>query len=352
MDIFTAQYEGGKIAVDTVFIGGGTPSMLKADDVNALMDALHHFFSIKDGAEITIEVNPESVSFNFLKVARKVGINRLSIGVQSLDDNMLRKIGRLHNAENALLAYKNAREAGFENISVDLIHGLPGQSMEMAMYDLVSVIEWGIDHLSSYCLKVESGTPFESMLKRGQITLPDDDLLGDMYEKVCTCLEDHKFIQYEISNFALSNRECMHNMTYWKNNEYLGLGAAAWSYIDLIRGSNSHDVQQYIYDIHNGMRMQGERNINNTIDDIIETVIMNLRLLRTGIDENEFFIRYGFRLEDVLAKPLRKNLDNGLLIYENKSWKLSKRGAMLSNQVMTDMLDLDPGFMMFSQQIK
>ena len=352
MDIFTTQYEGRKIAIDTVFIGGGTPSMLKADDVNALMDALHHFFSIKDDAEITIEANPESVNLNFLKAARNTGINRLSIGVQSLDDNMLRKIGRLHDAKKALLAYNNAREAGFENISVDLIHGLPGQNMEMVIFDLMSVIEWGIDHLSSYCLKVEQGTPFESMLRRGQIILPDDDLQGDMYEKISTYLEDNKFLHYEISNFALPKRECVHNMTYWKNEEYLGLGAAAWSYIDFVRGSNSYDVHQYINDIHNGVRMQGERNINNTVDDIIETVIMNLRLLKTGISENEFFMRYGFCLEDVLALPLKKNLDNGLLIYENKSWKLSKRGAVLSNLVMTDMLDLDQDIIMLSQEIK
>jgi oxygen-independent coproporphyrinogen-3 oxidase len=232
--------------IDTVFLGGGTPSLMPVDDVRALFNGLRDVFEFTTDAEITLEANPGSIDEAYLRGLLDAGINRLSIGVQSLHDDELRALDRLHSAEDARTAYSAARAAGFRNVNLDLIFGLPEQPIERWQATLDEALELRPEHLSLYALTVEEGTPLANAVARGRTPAPDPDAQADQYEWTVERLARAGYEQYEISNWSLPGFRCRHNITYWDCREYLGLGAGAHSYLNGVRFSTAKLPQAYV----------------------------------------------------------------------------------------------------------
>ena len=232
-----AKYRGE--IQNTIYFGGGTPSLLSADEIKEILGK----FSFSDKTEISLELNPDDAAYEYLKKLKQVGINRLSIGAQTFDDEILKYIGRRHNSNQILDAVKNAKEAGFDNISIDLIYGLPFQTLDSLMADIDMTLSLKIQHISTYGLKIEDGSYFAKHLP---LNLPDNDIQADMYEKINEILSKNDFIRYEVSNFSLKKFESRHNLNYWNNEEYYGLGAAAHGYLGGVRYSNNENIENYI----------------------------------------------------------------------------------------------------------
>jgi oxygen-independent coproporphyrinogen-3 oxidase len=238
--------------VNTIFFGGGTPSMIRAEHIAKIMDTVRGNFTLVDDAEITIECNPCSVSKEKLYLYKKQGVNRLSIGLQAVQARLLTLLGRDHTTSQFDEAFENARSGGFSNINIDLIYALPGQTMDDWQETLLHALCRRPEHISVYALKIEAGTTMEKWLKEGKIAAPDEDLDADMYEAAQVMLAEMGYENYEISNFALPGRVCKHNLKYWNLRNYLGLGAAAHSCIGQLRFSNTSNVEQYIEMIQRG----------------------------------------------------------------------------------------------------
>jgi len=236
----------------TIYFGGGTPSLLPAGDLDSILGEIKSSFQVDDAAEITIEANPDTLSANYLKQIRRAGINRLSMGVQSADPAQLALLERTHDFDTVIRAVADARTAGFENISLDLIYGLPGQSLASWQDSLSAVLNLETQHLSLYCLTIEPGTPMNRWLLSGRIQPPDPDLAADQYETAMAMLAQRGFEHYEISNWALSGRACQHNLIYWRNEAYLGLGAGAHGHARGYRYSVVRQPRVYIRRMQDG----------------------------------------------------------------------------------------------------
>ena len=232
--------------VDTVFFGGGTPSVLSGSQIERIMEALYSFFLIQEDAEISMETNPGTADEEKLGILKRSGINRLSLGVQSIHDRELALLGRIHTADQARMTFEQARKAGFDNINIDLMSALPGQSFESWADTLEQAVRWAPDHISAYSLIIEEGTPFASMYQNGSLpALPDEDMDREMYHYTGAFLAEHGYQRYEISNYAIPGRECRHNSGYWTGHPYLGLGIGAASYVNGTRFSNCTDLRKY-----------------------------------------------------------------------------------------------------------
>ena len=242
-EINSSPYKGRE--VDTIYIGGGTPSCVKKEYIANVLVALRENFNVTEDAEISMECNPNSVSEDKLGFYEGLGINRISFGVQSLQDDALKEIGRLHNSETALKAIELAKAAGIKNINADLLIGLPGASEDKLLADTRKLIESGVNHISAYMLQVEEGTAISERVKKDKDYLPSDDESVYLYEALVTFLQKQGFNRYEISNFALSGKECKHNYKYWSGADYLGFGLGSHSYIDGVRFSNSNKFFEY-----------------------------------------------------------------------------------------------------------
>jgi oxygen-independent coproporphyrinogen-3 oxidase len=236
----------GKQEFDTIYFGGGTPSIFKPEQLGAIIESLKRCFNIADNAEITIEINPETVEETFFEKLKNIGVNRISIGVQSFDDNELRTLGRIHNSQTALKAIDSARRAGFDNFSIDLIFGIPGQSLESWRQTLDMAVKQNPVHISAYGLTIESGTPLESLINSGKLIAVDDDAQVDMYRLLLKTMAQNGLIRYEISNFARPGKESRHNLKYWRDCNYLGFGPAAHTYDGSNRCANVRDLAKYI----------------------------------------------------------------------------------------------------------
>jgi oxygen-independent coproporphyrinogen III oxidase len=231
---------------DTVFLGGGTPSIMSPAQITRLFDNLNLSLEIKPNSEITIECNPSSVDLERLQAYRDCGINRISLGVQSFNDHHLEKLGRLHDSREAIAAFDLIRRAGFDNASIDLIYGLPEQSLDEWESDLAQAMELAPEHISAYNLIIESGTPFGAMYADGKLELPSEETQSAMYDLLNSRLNTAGFSRYEISNFARKGRECHHNLKYWHLEPYLGLGPAAVSFDSASRRKNTEDLDGYL----------------------------------------------------------------------------------------------------------
>ena len=227
---------------DTIYFGGGTPSYAGAEFLCRVVDRLKNNFDIDKNAEITVECNPGTIGFDGFKDLRQGGANRLSIGLQSTDNEMLKRLGRIHTVEDFELCFKDARQAGFDNISIDLMYGLADMTMEDWNVTLDRAISFNAEHVSVYALKIEDGTPFSKM----ELVLPNDDLTADMYERAVSVFRSAGYARYEISNFAKKGRESRHNQKYWELDDFLGLGAGAYSCVDGSRFSNESDILEYM----------------------------------------------------------------------------------------------------------
>ena len=309
---------------DTVYFGGGTPSLLNLKQVEKILSVL----KISKSAEVTMEVNPKTVDLDYLIDLRKLGVNRLSIGIQTFDDARLKVLGRIHNSAEAIKTYENARKAGFDNISLDLIFSLPNQNLDDVKYDLKRLFDLDPEHFSIYSLIWEEGTPFYMDLQKGKYKVTDNDLEALMYEKIIESAKAKGYIHYEISNFAKSGYEARHNSKYWENREYVGVGLGASGYIDGIRYKNYVQFSKYYDIIEENKRPVMEEEILDS-DDIEEySYLLGLRLLNVGITPSEKYIERCKRLQR----------DGFLNLNSDGRYILSKKGLMLANDVLEEFL--------------
>lgn len=325
--------------VTSVFIGGGTPSVVDRKWIGKLMDTLQKEYSIAEDAEITAEVNPGTVDESTLACYRARGINRLSIGLQSANAGELRLLGRIHSYEQFLECYFAARKAGFENINVDLMSGLPGQSTESLCDTLQSVLELAPEHLSVYSLIVEEGTPFYAEMERGTLELPDEDTEREMYRMTKEILEEAGYERYEISNYAKEGKACRHNIGYWQRTDYVGFGIGAASLVDNVRFSNTRELAEYLRD---PVHAQTDRQVLTIAEQAEEFMFLGLRL-RRGVSCRQFEGLYGKPFMEVYGDVARRHEAEGLLErYEKEGEpfiRLTDQGVDVSNYVMADFLE-------------
>lgn len=339
--IETIVMEAGKRAKDlepdTVYIGGGTPSLLSSSQLSSLLSGLKgNCFGKSPPAEFTIESNPGTVSFDKLKLLHDLGIDRLSIGAQSFDDVELKLLGRIHTSKQIYEAYEAAKNAGFMNINLDLIFALPGQSLDSWKKTLNKAIDLGPEHISAYNLLIEEGTPFydkygiypnNSVRAYCNTPLPDNDLEYEMYKGTIDILKSCGYDHYEISNFAKPGFECRHNINYWKSGDYIGIGLSAASHINGQRYENTKDLDGYLKD-----PLKSQKTANTRKEEISETIFMGLRLLE-GIDLNDFKKRFGNNLEEIFKKEISVLMKNGLVLIDNGKMRLTEKGLFLGNSV-------------------
>jgi oxygen-independent coproporphyrinogen III oxidase len=324
------QYRG--LSFDTLYFGGGTPSLLGADGLKQLLDGLSSTFDLSALIEATIEANPESVNPALLEAALSRGINRISIGVQSLCGAELEKVGRIHNAAQAVLAVEEAQKAGFSNISADVILGLPGQDERSLAITLETLIGLDIRHLSLYCLSIEPHTPLASNIPPD---LPSDDDQADLYEHASALLVQRGFEHYEISNFALPGYACRHNLKYWQGGEYLGLGPAAASHLKNRRFKNKSDLDAYL------LAPTGQIEESEELaapQKAVEEAILRLRLLRDGLDINDLAVKFGDENVIGLAGRLDQLVKEGKLSRNGPVYRLIPACVLVSNPILARLL--------------
>ena len=317
----------------SVFIGGGTPSVLEAGAIASLMDIVREKFALRDDAEITIEANPGTVDMEKLSVFRQAGINRLSLGLQSTDPAELKMLGRIHTYEEFLQSYRMARAAGFDNINIDLMFAVPGQTEEAWKQHLREVAELEPEHISAYSLIIEEGTPFAEK----ELDLPDEDTEYQMYEDTAEILKEYGYHQYEISNYAKEGYECRHNAGYWKRTEYLGLGLGASSLYGGLRFFNTRDMQEYLRFSDQAEKIRKEVTRLGRKDEIEEFMYLGLRMTE-GVSEEDFEEKFGETLENIYAPVLQKYKETGFLEYTGTNWRFTRKGIHVSNHILADFL--------------
>jgi oxygen-independent coproporphyrinogen-3 oxidase len=320
------------LSFDTLYVGGGTPSLLGARNLGKLIDGLRGAFDLSELVEATIEVNPESATACLLETAKASGINRISVGVQSLSEQELERIGRVHTAARAVEVVGRARKLGFRTVSADLMIGLPGQKWEGLRASLETLISLGIDHFSLYCLSVEPGTPLALNLPAD---LPSDDMQADLFEMVGLFLNRHGFVHYEISNFALEGHECLHNLNYWQGGEYLGLGPAAASHLGGRRFRNRADLYAYLEEPTHLVEDVEELRIK---DKAAEEAMLRLRLTAKGLNPDDLVKRFGQENVEELVGRLKELARVGDLSFDGSSYRLPPSRILTSNRIFTRVL--------------
>ncbi len=341
-----AQAASRRLAAKSIFFGGGTPSLLSAPQLAAVMDALRAEFAWDDKIEISLEANPGTVSAAYLQKLRRIGFNRISFGVQSAHPNDLRFLERRHNFFDVIHAVKWARQAGFKNLSLDLIFGLPEQPFSRWQATVRRALDLHPEHLSLYALAIESGTPLGNWAARGQIPYPDPDLSADMYAWASELLAKEGYLHYEISNWAQPQRECRHNLQYWRNQPYFGFGAGAHGYVDGTRYANLLSISAYLRRMENPLSRFPAAISRKKIsrrEAMQETMLLGLRLTQEGVSERKFAMRYGVSVLEVFPSEIEELLSLGLLVREQKPTekilRLSPHAYFLSNQVFLHFVD-------------
>ncbi|MBQ7872349.1 MAG: radical SAM family heme chaperone HemW [Clostridia bacterium] len=322
-------------SVDTVYFGGGTPSLLSAEQIGRILGEIKESFNVSPDAEITLECNPMTVSDGdkYFKELRALGVNRLSLGVQSAVDGELKLIGRRHSFEDAKATFLAARGAGFENISVDLMLGIPSQTLDSLRASANQVIKLAADHISIYSLQLEEGTPLYRMRER--YSLADDDTAADMYELVVKMMKDAGYRHYEISNFARGGRESKHNCKYWRLDEYLGLGLAAHSDFGGKRLENTRDMERYL----GGEWLEAASDISNSEREF-EFLMLGFRTA-DGISKSEFLARFGVGFDEKYGEKMEKFKKMGYFCEKGDALALTESGFEVSNAILTEILDFD-----------
>ncbi len=322
--------------VRSLFIGGGTPSYLNEENLSKLMKVIKNI-NFSEDAEKTIECNPGTVSEEKFNIMKDGGINRLSFGLQTTKNNLLKGIGRIHTFEAFKDNYNLARSVGFNNINIDMMFGLPNQSVKDWTDSLEEVAKLNPEHISAYSLIIEEGTPFYKLYNEDKLKLPSEEEEREMYKKCKNILIENGYHQYEISNYAKEGKECLHNEVYWMCDEYIGVGASSSSYIDGKRIKNIDDLREYIKRIGSGESIVDEEIINTKNDDIEEFMFMGLRM-NCGIEEEEFKRRFHTDIDNVYKDVIEGNINKGLLERKRGRIYLTDKGIELSNMVMSDMI--------------
>ena len=323
--------------VVSVFIGGGTPSAVEPHWITEVLRAVKERFVLAEDAEITMEMNPGTVTVESLEIYRKAGVNRLSIGCQSMRDEELKVIGRIHDYKQFLDTYCAVREAGFNNVNVDLMSALPNQSVEEWEESLRKVLSLQPqpEHISAYSLIVEEGTPFYSMYEKGELSLPDEDEERKMYWLADRILQEAGYGHYEISNYAKAGYACRHNCGYWTRRNYLGFGIGAASLYDNSRFRNGDSLQEYL-NAPLGCREEIQKlSLREQMD---ETMFLGLRMI-AGVDTEVFYQTYGIRAEEIYGQQIAESIEEGLLKCRESRVFLTNRGLDLSNYVMAKFLE-------------
>ena len=321
------------VAADSIFFGGGTPSLLTGADVGAILEACRDAFDVTADAEITLEANPESVSVASLEGYRAAGVNRLSLGVQSFRDEELRRLTRLHTAGRAREAVREARAAGFDNLSLDLMMWLPRQTVTEWLESVDALIDVGPDHASLYMLEVYPNAPLKDLMSRSGWSLAPDDDVADMYVQSMERLERAGFEQYEISNVARPGRRSRHNLKYWQDGEWLGMGPGAHSTRAGVRWRNEASTSEYIASVHAGTLREVERRELTPEVRIQEALFTGLRL-NDGLSLADVRARYDADVWSLYGQALQPFVDGGWLIYDGGTLRLSRAGMLVAHDIM------------------
>jgi len=319
----------------TIYFGGGTPSLLSLEQIETILEKIYHFFTIDEAAEITLEANPETLNREKLSQFRQLGINRISIGVQSFSDAELIKLGRIHNARQAIQSVEWANQAGFTNINIDLIFAIPDQSPARWLQNLTTAISLNPQHISAYCLTIAQGTPLEEKILAGEIKSTDVQIEREMYLFTIDFLNQHSFIQYEISNFARRGFECQHNKKYWNLSPYLGVGPSAHSYWQNQRQWNVKNIRTYIKKISSNMLPIADKEYLSVQQQEFEFIFLHLRT-NEGLDLHRFhhFFRKDFveRYQTVIEK-LKSYPGKILFKLDNYRFQLTPQGFLLFDEI-------------------
>ncbi len=336
-DIRQSYPERHDTPLDSLFLGGGTPTVLSLKQLVAISKTCREVYGFQPDAEISIEANPGTVTLEGLKGLREAGFNRLSLGLQSCHDDELAALGRRHNASQGMSAFMDGRRAGFSNISLDLMYGLPMQTRDRWRANLEKILALEPEHLSLYQLTLEENTNFHSRFQQGRLLLPDEDeilAMDDITQELCT---GNSFIQYEISNFSRPGFTCRHNIVYWHNDEYLACGAGAVSYLDGQRSRRIEDPARYIEQIQQEQSIVEESEQLDASASFRETVIMGLRLFE-GVDEKRLIKRYGLTYRDIYGDSMLALIDGGLLELKGTVLALTEKGRRFANVVMAELV--------------
>lgn len=334
------------VPVHTLFFGGGTPSVVPTDYYKGLFDVIYSNFRVDHDAEISFEANPGTVNENLLSEYKKIGFNRISLGAQSFHDGELKLLGRIHNSQGIYQAVESIRDSGFDNMNLDLIYGLPGQTLSKWKQSLTRAIALEPEHLSLYSLTIEEGTPFAWDVAQGKLDPLPDDEAAEMYELAMDMLDEAGYKHYEISNWAKRSNErdyrCRHNLQYWRNLEYYGFGAGAHGYIKGLRVANIGTIPEYIQQISissSGNRLDEESTSIAEDEAMHDEMMLGMRLIDEGVSASAFFKRYGRDMRDVFSKEITKLIESNLIRWTDgvgSSLVLSRRGILLGNQVFME----------------
>jgi len=322
-------------SVDSIFIGGGTPTVLGGENIAVIGKALSSCFDIADGAEFTVEANPGTVKLDDFAAMREAEVNRVSFGLQSVHENELRALSRIHTFDDFLKAYGDARAAGIDNINIDLMYGIPEQSSESFAKTLHTVTQIMPEHISLYGLKIEDDTPFGRM--RDSLVLPDEDEEYGMYSFAIDFLREHGYSHYEISNYSRDGKRSRHNLKYWNAEEYIGIGAAAYSYFGKKRYSYFSDAEKYISAVIGGDEPIDESESISDKEAIAEYVMLRLRL-SDGIDLRYFEEKFGERFD---LSRVQKYMDAGKIVVSDGRLAFTDEGMYVSNAILSDIVDFD-----------
>ena len=332
-----ALYAEAAAPLQTLFVGGGTPSILAADALARLFSNIHAYFQITPNAEVTVECNPGTVDSEKLRVLKEKGVNRLSFGLQAMQDPILKQLGRIHTVADFLESYRLAQMHGFENINIDLIFALPDQSMETWQETLNAVIALEPSHISAYNLVMEEATPFYEQWQAGSLRLPTEDTEADMFQYTIETLTAHGYEHYEICNFAKPSRCAKHNLVYWNNQPYIGLGAGACGYIGGIRYTNIRGIAPYVRALTESRKPISDSECLTGHAEKAETLMLGLRKAE-GISLEAYTDRFGESIEVAFGDTIKKWTDLGIMEYTETHLRLTRRGLFLANEVFVELL--------------
>ncbi len=323
--------------VETVFLGGGTPTSLSEKQLDRLLAIIHEYVDVASLKEFSTEANPDELTYGKLRVLKSGGVQRLSIGVQSFDEALLKKIGRTHNAADPARVIDEARQVGFTNMSIDLIYGLPGQTREQWQYTLEKATELELPHYSGYSLIVEPKTVFYNLMNKGKLPLPGEDMEAEMFSMLMEHMERHGRQRYEISNFALPGYESVHNLLYWENATYAGVGAGAHGYIEGVRYSNIGPIKKYMAETDAGKRPLQQTHTVTKVEAMEEEMFLGLRKA-DGVSNSAFHKKFGQSLDETYGQILRSLIQNDLLEQCGDRVKLTRTGVFRGNEVFQQFL--------------
>jgi oxygen-independent coproporphyrinogen-3 oxidase len=321
--------------IQTIYFGGGTPSLLNYNHLHEIFEILKANYYINNNAEITLEINPDDVSETKAEEWKLLGFNRVSVGTQSFDNNVLQRLGRKHNSDAAYNALKTLKKSGFENISADVIFGVPQMNNQQLLHTLNILIDFQIPHISAYALTVEPKTALDVLIKKGKEIAPDEDVLASQFLLTIETLRKADYIHYEISNYAKDGYYSIHNSNYWKNNKYIGLGPSAHSYNCISRQWNISNITEYIETINSGI-IPAEKEILSNIQKCNEYILTSLRTI-WGTDLNKIKNIYGDNIYNLIKSNSLKYIKNNMLINNNEVLYLTDKGKLYADKICSDL---------------